>query len=231
MKSTTAAIALVLTTSLFASKEDVTKRLNTSAEVFNEVMKIEDKGIPKDLLAKARCIVIVPDMKKAGFILGAKYGKGFMTCRTAGAWSAPSAIKIEGGSIGAQIGGGEVDVILVVMNEKGAEKLMKSEFTLGGDVGVMAGPVGRDATAQTDALMRAEILSYSRARGAFAGITLGGSTLRADDKDNEDLYGKAVEHKAILTGQVAKPAAAAPLYTALNQYAVTNPATRSRKVQ
>jgi len=225
-------VALACSASLFASKEDVVKRLNVSAEVFNDIMKTPDKGIPSEILEKAHCVVIVPDMKKGGFIVGAKYGKGFMTCKTtAGGWSAPSAIKIEGGSFGAQIGAGEVDVVLVVMNKTGAEKLMRSEFTLGGDAGAMAGPVGRDASAQTDALMHAEILSYSRARGAFAGVTLTGSTLRSDDKDNEYLYGKPVEHKALLTGQVSKPAAAAPLYTALNSHAVTRATggARSRK--
>jgi len=224
-------IALLCSVSLFASKEDVVKRLDASSEVFNEIMHAEDKAIPRELLEKAQCIVIVPNMKKGGFIVGAKYGKGFMTCKTnnARAWSAPSAIKIEGGSFGAQIGAGETDVVLVVMNKRGAEKLMQSEFTLGGDAGVMAGPIGRDATAQTDALMHAEILSYSRARGLFAGVALTGATLRSDDKDNEYLYGHAVEHKDVLMGKVAKPAAAQPLYTTLNRYSVTaTPGNRSK---
>jgi len=230
MKIRTLTLALACSVSLFASKEDVVKRLDAATDVFNDIMKTPDKGVPKEILEKAHCIVIVPDMKKGGFIVGAKYGKGFMTCKTAGAWSAPSAIKIEGGSFGAQIGAGEVDVVLVVMNETGAEKLMRSEFVLGGDAGVMAGPVGRDASAQTDALMHAQILSYSRARGAFAGATLTGSTLRSDDKDNEYLYGKPLEHKAILTGGVAKPAAASGLYSALNRYSVTR-ATGSSKAR
>ena len=178
MNLRTVSLALVCAVSLFADKKDVVKRLNASADVFHEIMKIDDKAIPRELLEKAECVAIVPNMKKGGFIIGAKYGKGFMTCRTARGWSAPSAVKIEGGSVGAQIGGGETDVVLVVMNKSGAEKLMRSEFTLGGDAGLMAGPVGRDATAQTDAMMRAEILSYSRARGLFAGIALTGSTLR-----------------------------------------------------
>src|SRR4051794_4814863 len=231
MNIRTTILALACSVSLFASKEDVVKRLNVSAEVFNDIMKTPDKGIPKEILERAQCLVIVPDMKKGGFIVGAKYGKGFMTCKTGGSWSAPSAVKIEGGSFGAQIGAGEVDVVLVVMNKTGAEKLMRSEFTLGGDAGAMAGPVGRDASAQTDALMHAEILSYSRARGAFAGVTLTGSTLRSDDKDNEYLYGKPEDHKAILMGQVPKPAAAAPLYAALDSHAVSRATgtERSRK--
>lgn len=238
MKNRIILFALVCSTSMFAAKEDVVKRLNVSAETFDEIMAIKDKGVPVELLEKAHCVVIVPNLKKGGFIVGAQYGKGFMTCRSGRGWSAPSAVKLEGGSIGAQIGAGEVDVVLVVMNERGAEKLMNSEFTLGGDVGVMAGPVGRDSSAQTDAMLRAEILSYSRSRGLFAGITLTGSTLRADDKDNEYLYGKAVEHKTLLMGKVAKPTVAAPLFKALNSYAVTRPgkmaptdrqAERSRK--
>jgi SH3 domain-containing YSC84-like protein 1 len=228
-----ACLALICAGSLFADKQEVVKRLNASAEVFNEIMQVDDKAIPRELLEKAECIGIIPNLKKGGFIIGAKYGKGFLTCRAAGAWSAPSAIRVEGGSVGAQIGGGETDVVLVVMNKTGAEKLMRSEFTLGADAGVMAGPVGRDSTAQTDAMMRAEILSYSRARGLFAGVALTGGTLRSDDKDNESLYGKPVEHKAILMGQVAKPAGSAPLFTALNRYSVTAPGKkateRSRK--
>ncbi|MBC7927473.1 MAG: lipid-binding SYLF domain-containing protein [Bryobacteraceae bacterium] len=231
MRLRTLAVAIVCTTSLFAAKDDVVKRLSTSAEVFGEITKIDDKGIPRELLEKAQCVVIVPDMKRAGFIVGAKYGKGFMTCRAGRAWSAPSAVRIEGGSIGAQIGAGETDVVLVVMNKNGAEKLMRSEFTLGGEVGVMAGPVGRDSSAQTDALMNAEILSYSRARGLFAGIALTGSTLRADDKDNEDLYGKPIEHKTILMGKVTRPAEAKVLFTSLNRFPATKAGTRSRSTK
>lgn len=231
MKIRNIVLALACSASLFASKEDVVKRLNATTEVFNEIMKTPDKGLPREILERAQCIVIVPDMKKGGFIVGAKYGKGFMTCKAGSGWSGPSAIKIEGGSFGAQIGAGEVDVVLVVMNKEGAEKLMRSEFTLGGDAGAMAGPVGRDASAQTDALMHAQILSYSRSRGVFAGVTVTGSTLRSDDKDNEYLYGKPVEHKAILMGQVPKPAEAQPLYAALNSYSVTRTpgSQRSRK--
>jgi len=216
-------IALLCSVSLFASKADVVKRLNVSGEVFDEIMRAEDKAIPREILEKAECVVIVPNMKKGGFIVGANYGKGFMTCKTHNdqAWSAPSAVKLEGGSFGAQIGAGETDVVLVVMNKRGAEKLMKSEFTIGGDAAAMGGPVGRDASAQTDALMHAEILSYSRARGAFAGVTLTGSTLRSDDKDNEYLYGKEVDHKSILMGKVPKPAGAQSFYSALNRYSVT----------
>ena len=216
-------LALLCSVSLFASKEDVVKRLNASAEVFGEIMHAEDKAIPRELLSKAQCVVIVPNMKKGGFIVGAKYGKGFLTCRNGASWSAPAAIKIEGGSFGAQIGAGETDVVLIVMNKSGEDKLLKSEFTLGGDAGVMAGPLGRDASAQTDALMHAEILSYSRARGLFAGVALTGATLRSDDKDNEFLYGKPVENRDIVMGHaVSMPAAASQLHAELNRYAGPN---------
>jgi lipid-binding SYLF domain-containing protein len=227
-------LALLCSVSLFASKEDVVKRLNASAEVFSEIMHAEDKGIPRELLSKAQCVVIVPNMKKGGFIVGAKYGKGFITCRNGANWSAPAAIKIEGGSFGAQIGAGETDVVLVVMNKSGEDKLLKSEFTLGGDAGAMAGPVGRDATAQTDALMHAQILSYSRARGLFAGVALTGATLRSDDKDNEYLYGKAIDNRDIVMGHnVSAPPAFSQLRAELNRYAgpaatMNNKTERSR---
>jgi len=204
--------------SLFAKEDAATARITEAAKVFNEIMGTPDKGIPQELLDRAECIGIIPGMKKAGFVIGGEYGKGVLTCRTASGWSGPSTVRIEGGSFGAQIGGGEVDVVLVVMNKRGAEKLMKSEFTLGASAGAMAGPVGRSASANTDAYLQAEILSYSRSRGAFAGVTLNGSTLRSDDKDNEKIYGKAVEHQDILTGKVSSPAAAAPLRAALKPY-------------
>lgn len=223
------AFGLVCSLGLVADKGDVMKRLNESAEVINQIQSVPEKGIPQELLEEARCIGVIPDMKKAGFIVGAKYGKGFLTCRTASGWSAPSAVKVEGGSFGAQIGAGEVDLVLVVMNQEGAEKLMKSEFTFGGSAGAMAGPVGRSATAQTDALLHAQILSYSRSRGAFAGVTLDGSTFRSDDKDNEYLYGQPVTHKEILTGKVNAPATN-PLSAAIRSHAGMEAKTeRSRK--
>jgi lipid-binding SYLF domain-containing protein len=203
-------------------------RIKEAAAVFEEIMSAPDKGIPVDLIEKAHCLAIIPGVKKGGFIVGAQYGKGIMTCRTGTGWSGPSTIRLEGGSFGAQIGAGETDVVLVVLNERGAQKLMNSEFTLGADAGVMAGPVGRDAAAKTDAYMRAEILSYSRARGLFAGITLNGSTLRSDDKDNAALYGSPVTHRDILTGKVAPPATAKPLYDAFAKYAPAATDTRTR---
>lgn len=199
------------------------KRIQESATVLHEIMDAKDQTIPGDLLSKARCVGIVPNLKRAGFIVGGQFGKGVLTCRAAAAgasgWSAPSIVRIEGGSIGAQIGAGETDVVFVVMNDRGMDKLMSDKFTIGGDASVMAGPVGRSATAATDAQLHAEILSYSRSRGAFAGVALNGATLRPDNDDNEKLYGRKVTQREILDGKVMPPASAKPLYDALNSYA------------
>ncbi len=204
-----------------ASKDEVNKRLEEAANVLSEITAASDKGIPQDLLERAHCAVIVPGMKKGAFIVGAQYGKGFLTCRQKGGdgWSTPAAIKVEGGSVGLQIGGSETDVVMLVMNERGAQKLMESQFTLGGEGEVAAGPVGRDATAQTDAKFRAEILSWSRTRGVFAGISLKGATLRADQEDNEALYGKKMETKEVVNGKVTPTAAGRKLTEMLGKYA------------
>lgn len=196
------------------------KRIVASAEVLSEILHAKDRGIPEDLIGKAQCVGIVPSLKRAGFIVGAKYGKGVVVCRTNRGWSAPATIRIEGGSFGFQIGAGETDLVFIVMNRHGVRDLMKDKFTLGGDATAMAGPVGRSGEAQTDALMRAEILSYSRAHGIFAGVSLEGSTLRPDNDDNRDLYGRHVTQREILMGQVARPAVARPIYDELGRYAV-----------
>jgi SH3 domain-containing YSC84-like protein 1 len=222
MRKTCFTLALMLTFSGFAfAEEDAVERIGEAKTVFDEIMSSPDKGIPRDLLEKAHCLIIVPAVKRAGFIVGGQYGVGVASCRQAGAtrgWSAPSTVKVEGGSFGFQIGGGETDVVMMVMNESGAKKLMKSEFTLGGEGAVMAGPVGRSASAETDAYFRAEILSYSRSRGLFAGVALKGSTLRSDDSDNKKLYGKEVRHEEILQGKVAPPAVAKPLLDTVSKY-------------
>jgi lipid-binding SYLF domain-containing protein len=165
-------------------------------------------------------MVIVPGLKKGAFIVGGKYGKGFVSCRKPGGqgWTGPAAIRIEGGSIGLQIGGSETDVVMLIMNPRGMQKLMSSKFTLGGEGEVAAGPVGRNATAQTDAFMRAEILSWSRSRGVFAGVSLTGATLREDTEDNQELYGKPYENKQILSGSVPLPGPASKLVSLLNKY-------------
>ncbi len=203
-----------------SAASDVEKRLLIAAQAFKEVMGIPDKAIPQDLLNKAQCVIIVPDLKKAAFVVGGKYGKGFVSCREKDGvgWSAPGAIRIEGGSVGFQIGGSEMDVFMLVMNERGMERLLSTQFTLGGDATVAAGPVGRSTQAETDALMTAEILTWSRARGLFAGIALNGATLRADEDWDIDMYGKAIKNREILTGTVAAPKGAAALMTELDRY-------------
>ena len=203
--------------------DEAVERLTNAKTVFEEVMGISEKAIPRDLLAKANCVVIVPGLKKGGFIVGGQYGVGVASCRNqqGAGWTGPSTVRLEGGSFGLQIGGGETDVIMLVMNKTGSDKLMKSKFTLGGEGSAMAGPVGRSATAQTDAYMRAEILSYSRSRGAFAGVTWNGSTLRPDDGDNKKLYGKEVKHEEILQGRVPAPASATELISVITKYSAS----------
>lgn len=204
---------------IFAQKE-AAARLTAATEVLNEIMATPDKGIPQDLLDKAACVIVVPNLKKGGFIVGAKYGRGFFSCRkTSGVgWSAPASIRVEGGSFGFLIGGAETDVVMLVMNEKGRKGLLDSKFTLGGDASVAAGPVGRSSSAETDASMRAEILSYSRQRGVFAGIALTGSTLREDDDANDELYSKKVTNREILSGKVTTPRAGRGFIAALDKY-------------
>ena len=212
------ALGLVPGGSAFASDE--TERLGAARETLQEIMAIPDKGIPQDLLKKAHCVVVVPGVKKGAFIVGAEYGKGFVSCRSAKAqqWSAPAAIRMEGGSVGFQIGGSETDVVLLVMNEKGADRLMSSQFKLGGDASVAAGPVGRTANAATDATMRAEILSWSKSRGVFAGVSLSGSTLREDRDANKSLYGKDLGTRDVVAGNLPAPAEGKPLLTMLAKY-------------
>lgn len=200
------------------TKADARKLVRESAGVFNEIMSAPDKSVPQEVLEKAQCIGIVPNLKRAGFVFGAKYGRGVLVCRDSQGWSAPSIIRIEGGSIGFQIGAGETDLLFVLQNKSGEEKLMQDKFTIGADVSAMGGPVGRSGEAETDAQMRAEILSYSRARGVFAGISLEGATLRPDNTENHELYGAAATQRKILTGGVPHPADAGSLYSALRRY-------------
>jgi lipid-binding SYLF domain-containing protein len=199
--------------------DDTTKRLNAAADVLSEIMAAPDKGIPKDLLDKSACAVIVPGVKKAGFIIGAKYGRGFIMCRNKNGvgWSAPGGVKVEGGSVGFQIGGSETDVIMLVMNEGAVNKLLSSKFTVGADASVAAGPVGRTSSAETDAQLHAELLTYSRARGLFAGVSLEGATLRPDDDSNKDMYGRAMSNQDVVLGNVTPPATAARLIAEMNR--------------
>jgi lipid-binding SYLF domain-containing protein len=197
------------------------ERINEAANVIKEILGMPD-GIPKDLLNKADCLVIYPSVKKAAFIVGGSYGRGLITCRKgqdfSGSWSAPAMFALEGGSFGFQIGAQATDFVLLVMNESGAKSVMSSKVKLGGDASVAAGPVGRAASAETDIVMKAEILSYSRSQGLFAGVSLEGSTMRSDDGANKALYGKELSAKEIVReGRVAPPASAQPLLAILSR--------------
>jgi SH3 domain-containing YSC84-like protein 1 len=209
-----------LSAALASAASDAPVRLKAAAEAFKEVMGIPDRSIPQELLAKAYCVIIVPDLKKGAFIVGGQYGKGFASCRKESGigWSAPGAVRIEGGSFGLQIGGTETDVFMLIMNKKGMDRLLSTKFTVGGEAAAAAGPVGRTAQAETDAAMTAEILTWSRSRGLFAGISLKGSTLREDKDWNTDLYGKAISNKDIITKDTGAPAAASEWMSELNRF-------------
>ncbi len=200
----------------------VDERLNDSAELFSEIMSAPDRSIPQSLLDNAPCVVIVPGLKKGAFLVGGKYGKGFAVCRAASGegWGPPAAIRIEGGSFGLQIGFASSDVVLLIMNEGGMRRLAKSKFTIGGEATAAAGPVGRNTTAQTDAMMTAEILSWSRSKGVFAGVSLDGATLRNDLDENQAMYGKAWTSKQILNSGLKPPAAASRLISTLTKYSM-----------
>ena len=202
-------------------EEKVDDRIRESATVIKEILDVPD-GIPKDLLNKAECVVIYPSVKKAAFGVGGSYGRGLITCRTgryfSGSWSAPAMFALEAGSFGFQIGAEATDFVLLVMNESGANSVMSSKVKLGADAAVAAGPVGRDAAAATDIVLKAEILSYSRSKGLFAGVSLEGSTLRSDDGANKALYGKELSAKEIVRlGKVPPPASAQRLLAILRR--------------
>jgi SH3 domain-containing YSC84-like protein 1 len=209
--------ALLTSASTLAS--DSEQRIDHAASAFQELMRTPDKGIPRDLLERASCIVIIPGMKKGAFAFGGKYGRGFAACRGRTGWGAPAGVRIEGASFGLQIGGSSTDVFMLVMNAKGMNRLIADKFTLGGELAAAAGPVGRETSVNADVLMTAEILTWSRSRGVFAGISLEGATLRPDGGENERLYGKHVSNKEIITGGIGVPRSARTLTSALNQYA------------
>jgi len=215
------AVAGSMSAVAFAADREVKveDRLDASADTLHDLMRAADKGIPQDLIDKAKCVVVIPGMKKAGFIFGAKYGRGFAVCREHGGvgWSAPASMRVEGGSAGFQIGLSDTDVVLLVMNDGGMRHLLSDKFTLGGEATAAAGPVGRDAAAETDAMMHAEMLSYSRSHGLFAGISLEGATLRPDEDSNRELYGRDVTNREILTGDFKTPAVADRFEHALNR--------------
>lgn len=190
--------------------ESAAGRIESAATVLSEIMSAPDKGIPEEVLGSAKCIAVVPSMLKGGFVFGGAHGKGVATCRTADGWSAPAPFTVTGGSFGLQIGVQGVDLVMLVMNQKGMQALLSSKFKLGADASAAAGPVGRHAEAATDWKMRAEVLTYSRARGLFAGLTLNGAAIRQDDDSTRELYGRLVPFKAILTGAVTTPAGGEP---------------------
>jgi len=219
-------LALIALPLLAADETKETDRLENCGTVIREIMDIPD-DIPQDLIDKAECIIVFPSVIKAAFVFGGSYGRGAMTCRTGehftGPWSAPTMMALEGGSFGLQLGGQATDFVLLVMNPRGAHAILKSKVKLGADASAAAGPKGRTADASTDATLRAEVLSYSRARGLFAGLSLEGSTLRPDNDANERVYGKKLEAQSIIfKGAVAVPPAAQKLVAYLNQKSPKN---------
>jgi len=193
-----------------SAREDATERLDNSTSVLHEIMGMPDKGIPEEVLEHAKCVAVIPHMVKGGFVFGGKGGKGVATCRTANGWSAPAFITISGGNWGLQIGVEAVDLVMIIQNEKGMQRLLSSNFHVGADASAAAGPVGRHAEAGTDWKMDTEILTYSRAKGIFAGLTLEGASIRQDSDSRHAIYGRNVTTRALLLGKVAAPAAAQP---------------------
>jgi lipid-binding SYLF domain-containing protein len=201
-----------------SDRDDDVARTQKAAQVFKEIMDTPDKGIPQDLLEKAKCIAIIPGDKKFAFILGGNYGRGLATCRTEHGWSAPMFLALEGGSVGYQIGGSSTDIVMLFMNTHALHSLLSDKFKLGADASVAAGPVGRNASAATDAKLNAEILSYSRAKGVFAGVSLSGAVVQADKSGDQAMYGNAVDRQQIMQGTVETPSSAKPLINELETY-------------
>ena len=220
MKKLMLFVALLSLTSLSwaeSHREASTERLDKAGRVISEIMNAPDKGIPEEVLEHAKCIAVVPHMIKGGFVFGAENGRGVATCRTANGWSAPAFFAITGGNWGLQIGIEGIDLVMIIQNEKGMQRLLSSKFELGADASAAAGPVGRHASADTDWKLNTEILTYSRAKGAFAGLTLNGASIRRDDDSMEAFYGRHVSTRAVLAGQVAVPAAAQPFISAIHE--------------
>jgi lipid-binding SYLF domain-containing protein len=223
-------LGLIATTTLFAKNKEQ-RRLENSGIVMQEIMNIPD-NIPHDVMEKAECVIVFPSVLKAAFVVGASYGRGAMVCRTGrefhGPWGAPAMMALEGGSVGFQIGGQATDLVLLVMNDRGAQSILSSKVKLGGDASIAAGPVGRDASANTDAFMRAEILSYSRTRGVFVGVSLEGSTLRPDDDATADVYGqKLTAREIVIGGKVSVPPSGRHLVRVLDRNSPYNESKES----
>ena len=223
-------LGLIATTTLFAKNKEQ-RRLENSGVVMQEIMNIPD-NLPHDVMEKAECVIVFPSVLKAAFVVGASYGRGAMVCRTGrefhGPWGAPAMMALEGGSVGFQIGGQATDLVLLVMNDRGAQSILSSKVKLGGDASIAAGPVGRDASADTDAFMRAEILSYSRTRGVFVGVSLEGSTLRPDDDATADVYGqKLTAREIVIEGRVSVPPSGRHLVRVLDRNSPYNESKES----
>jgi SH3 domain-containing YSC84-like protein 1 len=202
-----------------AKESKATDRVQASADVLNEIESAPDSGIPQEILGRAECVAVVPSMLKGGFVVGAKYGRGLASCRTPKGWSSPAFFTVKGGSFGFQIGGQAVDLVMLIMNNEGMQRLLSSQVALGADASVAAGPVGRHAEGNTDWKMRAQVLTYSRARGVFAGVSLNGAVLKQDKDSTRDFYGHMVTFKAALTGEVEPPPAANPFLSTLAKWA------------
>ncbi len=218
MKFVTGLMAAALVAAPMFAQKDADARLQAATEDVHALLSADDKDVPQDLLNRATCVVVIPNLKKGGFIVGAEYGKGFFTCRrTNGAgWSAPGSLKITGGKFGLLIGGAETDVMMLVMSKEGMQHLISDKFQLGGEASAAAGPVGRDASAMTDAELHAEILTYSRSRGIFGGLDLSGAAVTADNEANRQIYGKEMTNKEIVEGGIHTPAVARPFVHALD---------------
>jgi lipid-binding SYLF domain-containing protein len=202
-----------------AKESKATDRVQAAADVLNQIQGAPDSGIPREILSKAECVAVVPSMLNGGFIVGAKYGRGLASCRTPKGWSAPAFFMTTGGSVGFQIGGQAVDLVMLIMNNDGMQHLLSSKFALGADASVAAGPVGRHAEGNTDWKMRAQVLTYSRARGVFAGVSLNGAVVKQDKDSTREFYGHMVTFKAALTGEVDPPPAANSFLTTLANWA------------
>src|ERR1700688_4401374 len=202
-----------------AKESKASDRVQAAAEVLNEIQSAPDSGIPDNILSKSECVAVVPSMLKGGFIVGAKYGRGLASCRTPKGWSAPAFFTVKGGSVGFQIGGQAVDLVMLVMNNDGMQHLLSSQFALGADASVAAGPVGRHAEGNTDWKMRAQVLTYSRARGVFAGVSLNGAVIKQDKDATREFYGRMVPFRTLLTGEIDPPAGANAFLTTLAKWA------------
>ena len=219
-------VALILSVCAFsfaadepAKESKATDRLQAAADVLNDIQSAPDSGIPQEILGSADCVAVVPSMLKGGFIVGGKYGRGLASCRTPKGWSSPTFFMVTGGSVGFQIGGQAVDLVMLIMNKNGMQHLLSSKFALGADASVAAGPVGRHAEGNTDWKMRSEVLTYSRARGVFAGVSLNGAVVKQDKDTTREFYGHMVTPKAALTGEIDPPSTASPFLTTLSKWA------------